>query len=1027
MTFYIKKKKKSSKKTIMEKFRDFALSSYVLQIVKRSIHLDKRNVAEFLIDVSKKSSSLDDFVSNLKLRNVVIPIDVSTKIFDVVQRHLAYHLPDELNQPLVMKIDPQQVIVEQPRVGDVYRGRVTSVTAHGVFIKIDEFPGKPTGFCHVKEMREDPDSEVKASEILNIGEKVFAKVLDPIGDRLTLSIRGIDQASGKSMQDMLEMSTLVRPFESRPRPKRVKSPDRFEFEQLLSAGALRKSDIKDYSGDFGLLYRAAESEEDFEVTLNTTVPPFLANLKREKRVSKPTQVVSNPEGSLAQAAREVARISKERMEQRRIQNQSTHNASTIGLLDDEDASVASLKNDASLPEWKKQSFNSFGPKNVNSFNLPIHEYRTQIISMMIKNRVFILVGETGCGKTTQIPQFLYHAHLTDKKIAITQPRRVAAISVSKRVAQEMNCPLGGIVGYSVRFEECTSVATKIQYMTDGMLLKECLSDRELKDYGVVMLDEAHERTIHTDVLFGLMKTILNNPESDLKVIVTSATLQQEKFSEFFFNCPVLTIPGRTFPVQTSYATKPQLNYLDFAVQTVISLHCTEPKPGDILLFLTGQDDIDTACELLYQKGKVMEKQYGPLIVLPIYSTLPSEQQSLIFEETPPGSRKVVVATNIAETSITIDGIRYVVDPGFVKELWYDPKVGMDTLKVVPISKAAADQRKGRAGRTAEGKCIRLYTEEAYKKEMKDASVPEIQRSNMSMVALQLIAMGITDLINFEFMDKPPTQTIVDALEQLYHLEAIDGEGNLTSVGRRMAQFPLNPQLSKMLIASADMGCSEEILTIVAILSVQGIWYRPRNKQAHADAMKARLNREEGDHLTLLHAYKEWVKAGKSEQWCRDNFVHYRSLRRADDVITQLQNQMDRFRLPIVSCGNDTQLVLKAIVSGFFAKAARKDGPKGYKTLVDDHLVHMFPGSALFGREPDYVIFHELISTSNEYMRNTVMVEPRWLVELAPNFYRKASATEITQRKRNERLNPLADTRRGHEGDWRVTNQRIVRL
>ncbi|KAK8885716.1 ATP-dependent RNA helicase dhx8 [Tritrichomonas musculus] len=1010
----------------MEKIRELALSSYVYQQVKTLLHIDKRNVSDFLIDIARKSSSLDDFIVNLKTRKVTLPIELSRNIFNIVQRHGQFQLSEEAKLPITMTMNPMTLPIEKPEIGEIYRGRVTSVTAHGVFIKIDEFPGKPTGFCHVKEMRADPLSDVKASEILNIGEKVFAKVLEPVGNKLTLSIRGIDQTTGKNADELFVAN--IKTFDGGARTRRLKSPERFEFEQLMNSGALKANEIMAFSGDNGILSRAAEVEEDFEIALNTKVPPFLANLKREKKISLPSQVISNPEGSLARAAREVSRISKERQEQRRLQSQVSHGPSTVGLLDDEEAAISNTKLEG-LPEWKKQSFKSFGPKNSDNSRqkLPIYDFKDAILQMIVKHRVFILVGETGCGKTTQIPQYLYEWGVTKKKIAVTQPRRVAAISVAKRVAHEMDCNVGGLVGYCVRFEESLSESTRIKFVTDGMLLKECLSDRTLSEYGIVMLDEAHERTIHTDVLFGLMKKILEDDKSDLKVIVTSATLQQEKFSEFFFDCPVLTIPGRTYPVQTSYATKSQMNYLDFAVQTVLSLHCTEPKPGDILLFLTGQDDIDTACELIFQKGKVLENQYGPLIVLPIYSTLPSEQQSMIFEPTPAGSRKVVVATNIAETSITIDGIRYVVDPGFVKELWYDPKIGMDTLKVVPISKAAANQRKGRAGRTAEGKCIRLYTEEAFNKEMKDASVPEIQRSNMAMVSLQLIAMGIDDLINFEFMDKPPTHTIIDALEQLYALEAVDDEGHLTTIGRKMAQFPLNPQLSKMLIASGEMGCSEEIMTIVAILSVQGIWYRPRQKQANADAMKARLNREEGDHLTLLHAYREWVKAGRSEQWCKDNYVHFRSLKRADDVIEQLRGLMERFHLNVASCGNDTQTVLKAIVSGFFAKAARKDGQKGYRTLVDDHLVHMFPGSALFGRDPDYVIFHELVNTTKEFMRNTVMVEPRWLVELAPKFYRKASAAEITQRKKNERLTPLGDQRRDHDRDWRITEQRIVRL
>jgi ATP-dependent RNA helicase DHX8/PRP22 len=523
-----------------------------------------------------------------------------------------------------------------------------------------------------------------------------------------------------------------------------------------------------------------------------------------------------------------------------------------------------------------------------------------------------------------------------------------------------------------------------------------------------------------------MKEIVN-VNSDIKIIVTSATLQEEKFSEFFHNCPILKIPGRSFPEQESFATKPFQDYLDTSIQAVLALHSTEPLPGDILLFLTGQDDIDTACEILYAKSKPMEDQCGQLIVLPIYSTLPSEQQSMIFEETPEGCRKVVIATNIAETSITIDGIRYVVDPGFVKEMWYDAKVGMDSLKMVPISKAAANQRKGRAGRTGPGKCIRLYTQDSFVKEMSEVSVPEIQRSNIVMVVLQLKAMGINDVINFDFMDKPDTGLIIDGLEQLYVLGALDEEGNLTKLGVKMAQFPLNPQMSKMLIVSSELGCSEEILVIVALLSVQGIWYRPRQKQSIADAMKVKLNQEEGDHITLLHVYREWVKANRSEQWCRDYFVHFRSLRRADDIINQLRGLMERFKLRIHSAGRQVEIVQKAIVSGFFAKAARKDGQKGYETLVDNHLVHMFPGSSLFGREPDFVVFHELVNTTKEFMRNTIAIDPRWLVEVAPAFYRRASPSELTARKRNERLVPLSDQLRKHERDWRITEQRIVRL
>jgi ATP-dependent RNA helicase DHX8/PRP22 len=316
------------------------------------------------------------------------------------------------------------------------------------------------------------------------------------------------------------------------------------------------------------------------------------------------------------------------------------------------------------------------------------------------------------GKTTQMTQYLVEAGFSTRGIiGCTQPRRVAAMSVAKRVAEEIGCRLGQEVGYTIRFEDCTSSATRIKYMTDGMLLREALIDPNLSKYAVIMLDEAHERTIHTDVLFGLLKQTLKR-RTDLKLIVTSATLDAEKFSSYFYNSPIFTIPGRTFPVEIMYTKDPESDYLEASMITVMQIHLSEP-PGDILVFLTGQEEIDTACETLFNRMKTLGPSVPELIILPVYSALPSEMQSRIFEPAPPGARKVVIATNIAETSITIDGIFYVVDPGFVKQNCYDPKLGMDSLQVVPISQAQSRQRSGRAGRTGPGKCYRLYTETAY--------------------------------------------------------------------------------------------------------------------------------------------------------------------------------------------------------------------------------------------------------------------------------------------------------------------------
>lgn len=593
---------------------------------------------------------------------------------------------------------------------------------------------------------------------------------------------------------------------------------------------------------------------------------------------------------------------------------------------------------------------------------------------------------------------------TKGMIGCTQPRRVAAMSVAKRVAEEVGCRLGEEVGYTIRFEDCTSAQTKIKYMTDGMLLREALIDSELSKYSVIILDEAHERTIHTDVLFGLLKETLKK-RHDLKVVVTSATLDAEKFSKYFYGCPIFTIPGRTFPVEILYTKDPENDYLDSALITVMQIHLSEPS-GDILLFLTGQEEIDTACEILYARMKALGPMVPELIILPVYSALPSEMQTKIFEPAPPGSRKVVIATNIAETSITIDGIFYVIDPGFVKQNCYDPKLGMDSLQVVPISQAQARQRAGRAGRTGPGKCYRLYTEAAYTNEMLPNSVPEIQRTNLANTVLTLKAMGVNDLIHFDFMDPPPVQTLITALENLYSLGALDDEGFLTRIGRKMAEFPLEPMLSKMLIVSVDMGCSEEILTIVAMLSVQNIFFRPKEKQGVADQKKAKFHQPEGDHLTLLTVYNGWKNSKFSNAWCFDNYIQARQMKRAQDVRKQLLGIMDRYRNDIISCGGNYNLVRKAIAAGYFRHAAKKDPQEGYKTLAEGTPVYIHPSSALFNRNPEWVIYHELVMTTREYMREVTAIEPKWLTEVAPTFFKVTDPRTLSKRKRAEKIQPL---------------------
>ena len=394
-------------------------------------------------------------------------------------------------------------------------------------------------------------------------------------------------------------------------------------------------------------------------------------------------------------------------------------------------------------------------------------------------------------------------------------------------------------------------------------------------------------------------------------------------------------------------------------------------------FLLADRTITHNCEILYDRMQSLGKGAPVLTVLPVYSALPSELQTKIFDPAPAGTRKCIVATNIAEASLTIDGILYVVDPGFCKQKIYSAKLGMDSLVVTPISQASAQQRSGRAGRTGPGKCFRLYTESAYKNEMLPMTVPEIQRTNLGPTVLTLKAMGINDLLHFDFMDPPPVQTLITALQLLYNLGALDEEGLLTRLGRKMAEFPLEPPMSKMLIASVELGCSEELLTIVAMLSIQTPFYRPKEKQAQADAKRAKFFQAEGDHLTLLTVYSAWQAAKYSNTWAFDNFLQARSLRQAQDIRKQLLSIMDRYKLPIRSAGRDTVKISKAVTSGYFMHAAKKDPEEGYKSLVDQQPVYIHPSSALFNHQPQWVLYHQLVLTSKEYMREVMAIEPKW--------------------------------------------------
>ncbi|EFH55805.1 hypothetical protein ARALYDRAFT_345267 [Arabidopsis lyrata subsp. lyrata] len=558
--------------------------------------------------------------------------------------------------------------------------------------------------------------------------------------------------------------------------------------------------------------------------------------------------------------------------------------------------------------------------------LPIYSYRDRLLNAVKDHQVLIIVGETGSGKTTQIPQYLHEAGYTKHgKVGCTQPRRVAAMSVAARVAQEMGGKLG-----------------------------------------------------HEDIA---------RARPDLKLLISSATMDAEKFSDFFDQAPIFSFPGRRYPVDICFTTAPEADYMDAAIATVLTIHVKEPL-GDVLVFLPGQEEIEAVEENLKHKIRGLGTKIRELIICPIYANLPSELQAKIFEPTPEGARKVVLATNIAETSLTIDGIKYVVDPGFSKMKSYNPRTGMESLLVTPISKASATQRAGRAGRTSPGKCYRLYTAYNYYNDLEDNTVPEIQRTNLASVVLSLKSLGIHNLLNFDFMDPPPSEALIKSLELLFALGALNQLGELTKAGRRMAEFPLDPMLSKMIVVSDKYKCSDEIISIAGMLSIgPSIFYRPKDKQVHADNAMMNFNvGNVGDHIALLKIYNSWKETNYSTQWCYENYIQVRSMKRARDIRDQLEGLLERVEIEVSSNANELDSIRKSIVAGFFPHTAKLQKNGSYRTVKHPQTVHIHPASGLSQVLPRWVVYHQLVLTSKEYMRQVTELKPEWLIEIAPHFY-----------------------------------------
>lgn len=751
----------------------------------------------------------------------------------------------------------------------------------------------------------------------------------------------------------------------------------------------------------------------------TIIPPFLLDFHDQsgelaivgaldmssnanKGIADP---IRNPESDFSINARRgsklvaMRRIHRDRKS--KSQNATELKGSALGkvLGVKQDSSTDAQTKQPNQPIAIKEKEQSFEEIQAVRRSLPAYKVRHDLMRHIRDNQITVVIGETGSGKTTQLAQFLYEDGFTanGRMIGCTQPRRVAAVSVAERVSKEMDTPIGVKVGYSIRFEDQTSDSTKIKFMTDGILLREAMIDPLLEKYSCIIMDEAHERSLNTDVLLGIFKTLLAR-RHDLKLVVTSATMNADKFSQFFGNAPQYFIPGKTFPVEIIYTNHPVPDYVESAVQKALDIHLSTPiSNGDILIFMTGQEDIEATCSTIIERlteiytkkyGANYEEQLADVQVLPIYSSLPADVQGRIFQRQEQNVRKVVVATNIAETSLTVDGIKYVIDCGYSKLKVYNPKIGLDSLRITPISLANANQRSGRAGRTGPGIAYRLFTHDSAMEDMYPQAIPEIQRTNLANTLLQLKSLNINNLSKFPFIDPPPSQNLMTSLYDLWALEALDNFGHLTKLGRLMGAFPLQPFLSRVLISASQYGCTEEMLTIVSMLSVPSVFYRPKEREEESDQARSRFFIPESDHLTLLNVYAQWKANRYSAHWCNSRFLQFRSLQRAKDIREQLLYVIRKLNLPMASSGSDWAPIRKCLCTGYIQQTAKLSGLGKYVHLKTGMDLKVHPTSALFGLGdlPAYVVYHELLMTTKEYINVVTAVDPLWLMEYSGIFY-----------------------------------------
>ncbi len=647
--------------------------------------------------------------------------------------------------------------------------------------------------------------------------------------------------------------------------------------------------------------------------------------------------------------------------------------------------------------------------NMNDFKLPIYKYKDELIKVLKKNNVLIVESPTGSGKTTQLPRIIYEAGFAKLgKIGVTQPRRIATISIAEYIAKHIGVNLGEEVGYKIRFEEITSPRTKIKLMTDGVLLQELKKDTLLYEYDVIIIDEAHERSLNIDFILGLIKDI-SRKRDDFKIIISSATINTKIFSKYFNNAPVVSIETIAYPVQIIY-NPPLLNTskgMILKIKEIVSNVIKEKKAGDILIFLSGEKEIKETIKELQELNSKKK-----LIICPLYGRMSKEAQEQIFVATPKNKRKIIVSTNIAETSITIENIKIVIDSGKVKTNKFQTKTHTYSLQEVPISKSSATQRAGRAGRLSKGTCYRLYTREDYQLR-EDYQKEEIYRTDLSEVILRMADIGIRDFTHFDFISKPSKHSIQTASKILKSLDAINNKNELTEIGKYMILFPLVPAHSRALVEAMINYPQAIYQTTIGLsfLSTSGIFLLPQNEEMEARQAHLKYKNPMGDLIGFINIFEDFKKAVNKEAFTKENYLDLKGLEEIVNVQMQLENIVSKLNIPIIQKGVlDNEGYLKSIMRGMRDYICFKTSKKKYKTIKAQNVI-IHPGSLISTDSVKYFVAGEIIETTKMYARSIGVLKKEWIddINLNEEFQHKnthAKESQITNTKQTKIINEI---------------------